>query len=165
MRALYLVSVYLHIAASLLWLGGMLFLSLILVPALRASGDPAQLSRMMTLVGGRYRSIGWWAMGLLVVTGLLNAVGRWTLPVLLTGAFWTSAPGRVLALKLILVTVMFGLSALHDFVLGPRASARRQAGAPTEELARLRRQASWLGRANLILGMLVLGLAVWLVRG
>lgn len=165
MRALYLISVYLHIAAALFWLGGMLFLSLILVPALRSAADAAQMSRLMTVVGRRYRRVSWWAIGILVVTGPLNAVGRWTLPVMLTGGFWSSAPGQVLIFKLAIVALMFSLSALHDFVLGPRASTRRQAGALPAELARLRRQASWLGRVNLVLGMLVLALAVWLARG
>jgi len=165
MRILYLVSVYLHISAAFLWLGGMIFLSLVLVPSLRASADGAQMARVMTVVGRRYRRLGWWAMGTLVLTGLLNAVGRWTAPVLLTGAFWSSAAGRILGFKLLVVALMFGVSAVHDFVLGPRSAARRQAGAAPEELARLRRQVSWLGRANLAFGMLVLALAVWLVRG
>lgn len=165
MRTLYLVSVYLHLLAALLWLGGMLFLSLVLVPALRGAQDPALLSRLMSLVGQRYRRLGWWAMGLLVLTGLVNALGRWGLQPLLTTAFWSARPGRLLALKLLVVAVMFCLSALHDFVLGPKAAARRLAGAPAEELARLRRQASWLGRLNLGLGLLVLGLAILLVRG
>lgn len=165
MRLLYLVSVYLHIAAAFLWLGGMIFLSLVLVPALRSAADGAQMARLMTVVGRRYRRLGWWAMGTLVITGLLNAVGRWTMAVLLTGAFWSSVVGRILAFKLLVVAVMFSVSAVHDFVLGPRSSARRQAGAAPEELARLRRQVSWLGRANLAFGMLVLALAVWLVRG
>ena len=155
MRVLYLISVYLHIAAAVLWLGGMLFLSLILVPALRSAADAAQMSRLMTVVGRRYRSASWWAIGVLVVTGPLNAMGRWTLP----------APGRALIFKLVIVALMFSLSALHDFVLGPRASVRRQAGALPAELARLRRQASWLGRTNLVLGMLLLAVAVWLARG
>lgn len=165
MRSLYLVSVYLHLLAALLWLGGMLFLSLVLVPALRGTQDQALMSRLMSIVGQRYRRLGWWAMGLLVLTGLVNALGRWGLQPLLTTAFWGSASGRLLALKLLLVALMFSLSALHDFVLGPRASARRLAGAPAEELARLRRQASWLGRVNLGFGLLVLGLAILLVRG
>lgn len=71
----------------------------------------------------------------------------------------------MLFFKLAIVALMFSLSALHDFVLGPRASVRRQAGALPAESPRLRRQASWLGRINLVLGMLVLALAVRLVRG
>ncbi len=52
-----------------------------------------------------------------------------------------------------------------DFVLGPRLSARRWAGAETADLAGLRRRVSWLARLNLVLGLGVIVLAVLIVRG
>jgi hypothetical protein len=57
---------------------------------------------------------------------------------------------------------MIAVSAAHDFVWGPAAS-RTGAGSP--EALRLRRQAALLGRANVILGLVVVAAAVRLARG
>jgi uncharacterized membrane protein len=165
MRLVYLVSVYLHILAALLWLGGMIFLALVAVPSLRAMEDPVARSRLLAAVGRRFRVVGWAAIGVLAVTGVVNAVGRWGGAALLTGGFWQSEPGQLLALKLGAVAVMLTLSAVHDFVLGPRltALAQRAPGGPAS--VALRRRTVSLARAEVLLGLVVVALAVLIVRG
>jgi hypothetical protein len=61
-----------------------------------------------------------------------------------------------------LVTVMLSVQAVHDFVQGPRAG-RLEAGGP--DAARARRRASWMARANAVLGVLLVWMAVRLGRG
>lgn len=163
-RWLYLISVYLHILAVLTWLGGMIFVSLVAVPALRAMRDPPLQARVLTGLGRRFRNLGWIAIGLLVVTGTLNAVGRWGWQALTSPEFWGAPAGQTLGWKLALVGLMMALSALHDFRLGPRLTAARRSGAPSETIERQRRRASWLARVNLLLGLVVVALAVILVR-
>ena len=51
----------------------------------------------------------------------------------------------------------------HDFEIGPKATRAWEAG--SESAATLRRVASWIGRLNLLLGLVVVALAVALVRG
>lgn len=162
---LYIISVLTHIVAAMAWVGGMLFVSLILVPGLRRLDDAVLQARLLSEVGRRFRTVGWAAIAVLVVTGTTNAWGRWGLDALLTGAFWVSQPGRLLLVKLLVVAAMLVQSAVHDFVLGPRLSARRRAGAETADLAGLRRRVSWLARLNLVLGLGVIVLAVLIVRG
>jgi hypothetical protein len=65
-------------------------------------------------------------------------------------------------LKLVIVASMVGLSALHDFVLGPRAS-RLAPGSDTALLAR--RRAAWLARINTLLGVALIVVSVRLARG
>ena len=103
---------WLHVLAAITWIGGMLFLALVLVPITRRLEDAALRARLFHAVGLRFRAVGWIALGVLVVTGLVHL---WRHPVLL------GSP-RV-HVKLGLVVLALILSALHDFVLGPRASA------------------------------------------
>ncbi len=133
---------FLHLAAALTWVGGMLFVALVLVPVTRRVEDPGLRRRLMHDAGVRFRTVGWVAMGVLVATGILNA---WLRPELSTlPRFWV---------KVALVVLAIGLSALHDFVLGPRA------GRP-DAPAWMRPAASWIARANLLLVLAVVYLGL-----
>jgi len=134
----------LHLLAALVWIGGMLFIALVLVPVVRRTGDPALRARLVHDVGVRFRTVGWIALGLLLLSGLGNL---WHRPSLLHAPrfHW----------KLGLVVTALALSALHDFVLGPRA------GAPGAD-PRLRARAARVARVNVlvVLAVVVLGLAL-----
>lgn len=166
MRTLYLVSVYVHVLAVAVWLGGMAFLGLVLVPALRRPQHRGQAAELFGILGTRFRPVGWTCLALLLATGTiqLRARGvRWA--DLGSGAFWGGTAGRTLAAKLAVVALILVASAVHDFVVGPRAMAHWRAGGSPATAAILRRRASWLGRATLLLALLASALGVALVRG
>lgn len=135
---------FVHLLAAITWIGGMLFIALVVVPVVRRLDDPGLRTRLVQELGQRFRAVGWIALGLLLVTGLLSL---WARPYL-----WATARFQW---KLGLVVAALGLAAVHDFVLGPRAG--RPGAAPS-----LRRRASWLARVNLlvVLAIVVLGLAL-----
>lgn len=193
--SLYHLNVTVHLLAALLWLGGMFFLALVGAPALRKLESPALRARIFRELGLRFRTVGWWCIAVLVATGLVNLHFRGLLhgDALLSSDFWSSRYGNALAWKLTGVTGMIAVSWLHDFVVGPAASRAAAAsrggradgdgdgaggdGAESAdrprveeqvdegEVARLRRRASWLARANGVLGILVVWAAVQLARG
>ncbi|MDX1601169.1 MAG: DUF4149 domain-containing protein [Anaerolineales bacterium] len=166
MRLLYLVSVWTHILAVAVWVGGMVFLVLVLVPATRQLEERPLASRLISWTGKRFRWIGWISLGLLLATGIFNLAYRgYTWGDLWSGALFNGFFGRTLGVKLLLVAVVFGLSALHDFVIGPRASQRARRESGSAEALRYRRAASWMGRLNLILALVIVLLGVMLVRG
>ena len=137
-----LVVRFLHVAAALTWVGGMLFVALVLVPVMRREEPPLR-RRLVHAAGVRFRAVGWISIGLLIVTGLANV---WLRPELMTlTRFWV---------KIALVAVAILLGAVHDFLLGPRAG--RPDAPPT-----MRPAASWLARANalLVLAIVYLGLS------
>jgi len=160
----YLLSVTLHVLAAFLWLGGLFFLAAVGAPVLRRM-EPAELrARLFHGIGKRFRLIGWIAIAVLVLTGLgnLHFRGLLRMEVLRDPGFWTQPYGRTLAWKVGLVVAMVALAALHDFVLGPRAS-RLPPGSP--EALRARRRATWLARVNTLLGILLIAVSVRLARG
>jgi putative copper resistance protein D len=145
-RDLSLLLRWLHVLAAITWIGGMLFLALVLVPVTRQLGDAALRARLFHLVGVRFRAVGWVAIGVLVLTGIGNL---WLFPQLmrLPRFHW----------KLGLVVVALALSVIHDFVVGPRA------GIPGADPA-LRVRASWLARINVAVVLVIVLLGLSLLR-
>ncbi len=160
----YVLSVTIHVLAAFLWLGGLFFLAAVGAPVLRRL-EPAELrARLFRGIGERFRLVGWIAIAVLVLTGLGNLHFRGLLRMEVLGdpGFWAQPYGRTLAWKVGLVTAMVGLSALHDFVLGPRAF-RLPPGSP--QALDARRRAAWLARINTLLGILLIAVSVRLARG
>ena len=102
------------------------------------------------------------AIGALVATGTLNLHFSSALYRLNDAGFWGTRYGHALAWKLAAVAAMVTISAVHDFVLGPRASSLRPG---TPEALRARGRAAWLARINAIVGIAVVAAAVRLARG
>jgi copper resistance protein D len=63
---------FVHVLAAIVWIGGMLFVALVLVPVVRAQADPVLRARLFHQAGVRFRAVGWAALLLLLVTGLAN---------------------------------------------------------------------------------------------
>ncbi len=166
MRGVYLLSVWLHIMAAIVWVGGTIFLVVVLVPAIRRPEFAGIASALIRFTALRFRWVGWVCFGIFVLTGIVNLVARGIgLQELQDAIFWQGSFGRTLAIKLILVAAILLISAFHDFFLGPRATAAWEADPASAETLRLRRQAVQLGRLNLLLALVVIVLGVMLVRG
>lgn len=162
--SLYLLNVFVHVLAAMVWLGGMLFLAAVGAPVLREVEPPDLRARLFSRLGAQFRTVGWISIAVLLVTGILNLHFRGLLTQeVWTGLdYWTTPYGRVLAAKIGLVVAMLVLQGIHDFRLGPRAS-RSEAG--SREALRSRRAAAWLARANALLGLVLVWVAVRLARG
>ncbi len=135
--------VALHVLAAAAWLGGLLFASHLVVPAV-SRGERAYLPLL-----GRARASAWAALALLVLTGLENlrragGVSPW------------------LAAKLTVVLFVLALAAHRDFGLLPQAVQAIERGtAPARALAGLR----WLDRLLLVLAAAVVVLGIGVARG
>lgn len=160
---LYYTNVTIHVLAALLWLGGMFFLAVVGAPALRGIEPPRLRQQLFQALGTRFRRAGWVAITVLVVTGVGNLYFRGWLHGAVLGdpAFWRTGTGTALAVKLACVVTMITLSAVHDFVLGPRAG---RATPGSEAAARLRRLSSWTARTEALVGLLLVIAAVRLAR-
>ena len=162
----YLISVWLHIVAAAAWVGGMLFLGLVLIPIALREKYRALAPTLLHELALRFRSFGWLTLAILILTGVANLRLRgFTWGMLATAGFWASGFGAILKIKLILVAVLLVLGALHDFWIGPRTTTLWQSHPQAPQLARLRRLSSWMGRINLLLSLAIVALAVILVRG
>lgn len=161
----YHLSVFLHILSAIIWIGGMLFIVMVLAPLLRSEDFRPQAVRVLHATGKKFKRISWVCFGVLFVTGFLNAGARWGFPNLFAAGFWKTAnPGDVLLHKLLQFVLVLCLSWLHDYKIGPEALSAMRAAADAPETVSLRRTAAWMGRANLFLALLILWAANQLVR-
>jgi uncharacterized membrane protein len=152
--------VWIHLLAAVVWIGGMAFLSLVLVPVLRQGGRFVQHAALFKTVALRFRAVVWGAIAVLVGSGLVLATNR-AIPLTEPG-LWPS----VFAVKIATVSLLLSLTLLHDGVVGP--AVRRVLARPESERSAfeilLVRYSSLLPRASLLLGLMILLLAVMLAR-
>lgn len=166
MNWLYFCSVFLHLLAAIIWVGGMIFLVIVLVPAIRRPEFGSVAAALVRRSGRRFCWVGWGCFAVLGTTGIANLLLRglgWQ--ELQSAEFWQGSFGYTLVIKLSLIATIMAVSALHDFFVGPRAAAAWQTNPAAAETQRLRRLAVHLARLNLLLALAAIGLATMLVRG
>ena len=166
-HTLYFFLVLVHILAATAWIGGMIFIAAVVVPYARRLKDRAAAADLIQVTGKLYKRVGHSSLGLLILTGfaLLPARG---VPhsKLFDLQMWTSNPNaQILGLKLLLFVIMVGLGTYHDIAVGPRATELMRTSPGSPEALRARAAASWIGRINMLVSLIILGLAVALVRG
>ena len=106
---------WLHMLAAALWVGGMFYLALIYLPILHSSTLPSR-SRILLSTLAHYSPLALAGVIIMAVSGPFNAVVHMdTLSQLITTAY-----GRALSVKTLLVIALLVTSGLHIFVYRPR---------------------------------------------
>lgn len=154
--------VWLHILAAAVWIGSMVFLALVLAPALRTERFASIRRDVFRATESRLRWLGWSTLGVLIVTGLANVEARVSWSQWASQELWTSTWGRLLGVKVVLVAALLVLNLVHEGLLRGGSSEFRAAPCVT---ARREKLASWAGRLLLLVSLPILGLGVLLVRG
>lgn len=154
---------WLHMLATVVWIGGLAALSLIVLPAARKTLEPKAYSALLAQLQQRIQQIGWFSLALLVLTGMFqmsaNANYQGFLAISNT---WAEA---ILA-KHIVIGVMILVSGYVTWGLFPtlqRTALLRAAGRVVDEgqVARIQRRETLLLQANLLLSIIVLLLTAW----
>lgn len=154
MLQLYVLCVWLHLVAMGTWVGGMVFLALVVLPVLRRGG-PRAVGEFMSKAAPRLRAVGWVCLAILGITGWAQLGFR--------GMAW-NANGVILT-KVLVYIVIVALSLLHDFWIGPKASAAMRADPEASIAKRWRRVALSMGRLTALLALIAVFLGVIIVRG
>ncbi|HEU5406163.1 MAG TPA: CopD family protein [Nitrospira sp.] len=157
---MYSTLVVLHILAAVTWIGGMIFLSLVLAPLVRGRKAAPEFMALFRSAALRFRPIVWVAIAVLLITGpmLLSLRG---IP-MTSPASW---PG-IVTLKLMLVSLLLFLTLLHDLVFGPQVS--RVSAIPDSQRTSSEqivfKTARWLPRLSLLIALAVMISATVLAR-
>ena len=142
-----------HLLAAIVWTGGTVALVFVAVPPVQRLQGPERAA-LLREFGLRWRPIGWSALGIAVVTGVILAQRAHA---------FDGAPNDfdgVLGVKAVLVGLLLGGAYLHDYVLGPGLARQVRAGEPQS----LRPLLVGIGRANLLLTIVIPILGAVLVQ-
>lgn len=159
MEILGIIVRWLHLVAAFTWLGGLIFMNVVLSPAVAAKGIPPQFVRLMGMM--RFRTFAWASIAVLVVTGTINTIAN------LGPAknFITTPYGVVLLIKILLAALMIVITVENSLILGPKlmAGAPQPPQGPSPEIVKVQKRLVRLSYLNLGLGLTVL-LLVAIVR-
>lgn len=150
-----LVVRWLHVLASVTWVGGLIYTNFVLSPPATGRGIPPAFIRLMCMQRFKWFALG--SLALLVVTGAYNTLRS----VSSLDDLFTTQWASVLLVKLLLVAAVIVITSFTSLVLGPRVVANApkpglgQAG-PSPALVKFESSLVRLSQVNLALAVLIL---------
>ena len=149
--SLALAAVFVHVLGVVIWIGGLIYQTHVLLPAARR-GAAAQFAD----AAARARPVTWTAIALIVLTGLYNVTQLGSLErVMQSGA------GVALAAKFTLVILMIAVAAQRDFAHVPILRSALATGSDHDDSLRVMAR---LDRIVLVLALIVIWLGLLVSR-
>ena len=146
-----LLVLWIHVLSAIFWVGGMLFLTVVLAPVLRSESGKPETYAFFKKVARRFRNGVWVAILFLVLTGTVLLANQVSFGIPLRQ--WPN----VVLIKLALVFVLIVFAGLHDLVIGPRAGVLKKKPPTflTTGERTLLTLSPWFARSILVLGVAV----------
>ena len=154
--------VWAHLIAASIWVGGSLFLGIVLAPVLKHMYDtPKERIRIMVAVGRRFNKIAVPSLLVLLATGIYNSRSLLENPALLDTPY-----GTILTVKVVLVVLLIAVFLVHvrmirkdveDGIMSDKIGDKK--------LASIRKRIIILGEVSVVLSVAVLFLAAALDTG
>jgi uncharacterized membrane protein len=155
-----ITAYWLHMAATVLWIGGLAYFTLILLPVVRSTSLLEKEPSLFESLRKRFNPLAWLSLAVLVITGLMQMTGSPQYQgVLVVGDRWSAA----LFLKHAAIGLMVILASYQTWILQPDLSRHILALSVKGQHSDARRErllltSLRLTRINLVLGLLVLAL-------
>jgi uncharacterized membrane protein len=151
------LAYWLHMLATVIWIGGLAALALLVLPAAKRTLEPAGQAGLLDAFQRRLESLGGFSLALLLATGMFQMSANPNFE----GFLSTANPwGRAILLKHGLGVLMIAVSTYQAWWVLPalrRAGLRSRRGGDQAGLPQLHRQDALLLRLKLILAALILG--------
>jgi uncharacterized membrane protein len=149
---------WVHMLATILWIGGLAALVLIVLPAARQALESGPYAAFLERLQRRLDPLAWFSLVLLIATGMFQMSASPQYEGFLSV---TSAWAAAILLKHLFFFAMIGVSAYMTWGVLPalRRMALIQSRSKVvdeQELSRLQRREALLVRLNLVLGVIVL---------
>lgn len=155
------LAYWLHMLATVFWIGGLSTLSLLVLPAASSSLEAMAFAAFLEKIQKRLDPVGWLCLAILAATGLVQMSANPNYQGFLAiHSRWTAA----ILVKHLLFVVMTGVSAYMSWGILPKLRRlaiqrnRLAAEALDAQAADVSHRETWMLRLNLILGVVVLAL-------
>lgn len=119
------LTLWLHVASTILWFGGLACYLLVSDPAARGAGSPYERVRGLAALDQRFRHLVWGSVEFAVVTGIALLVI--TMFQVGTEMHLTGDYHRVLGVKLLLAVVIIGMQLYNHIRINPKKRALAEA--------------------------------------
>lgn len=156
----WILVLWIHLIAAMVWIGGMVFLTFIAAPSLKRLASPEVQAVLYRDIGRRFKLVGWVCIFILLLTGPINIYHHVTSHHMIDDGEDSFHSSFVLKLGLVLIMIL--LSLIHDFVLGPLLGEKIREGLQPSKFLKL--VVPWMARLNLILGLIVIYLGLTLAQ-
>ncbi len=160
---MYTLVVWLHILMATIWVGGLIYTAAVVIPYGVSLGEKERQPVIRGLAR-RFRMIGWTAIVILTLTGLVNILNR--LDMIKAATPGDNRPAvvafmKLLGIKLTMVLVMIGLMVYHDISSLRAARKSAETGTPAPH----NRAGSIAAAVATLLAVIILYVSVMIVRG
>lgn len=141
---------FLHLIATVTWIGGAIYMNLVLMPALNAIEPPAR-GKLMGAAAKRFTVLAWSSIIVLLVTGYMKTPTGMLLNT-------TETYGITLTVKHLLFLAMAGIGALITWGIVPKmnALAPKPGEKPSSEFVKVQKLLPKLSVTAMIFGIVVL---------
>lgn len=156
---MYFFALLIHFFAAAFWVGGMLFFVLIFRPVYQDKELADVKSLLLLKIAVQFRHLSYYVFFMLMASGAGIAYLKGYFEAYSQFSYWISPHGRIFFVKILLFLSLLISSAVHDFVIGPKAF--REMERDGKSSSRSRKYASFFGRVNLLISLLIaiMGLA------
>lgn len=151
-----LLSFWLHMLATVVWVGGLAALALIVLPAMQRVLKPREFATWLTALNKRLDPIGWFSLGLLTFTGLVQMDAN---PNYVGFLAFSNPWSQVILLKHMVFLGMIAVSAYITWWVAPalqRAAVFRARRVHDDSGLHWQTRLQQLIATNFVLGLIVL---------
>ena len=157
------IITWIHFLCASIWVGGSIFLGLVLAPLLRKMSFPIEERlNLMIKTGRRFNKIALHALIILIVTGIYNS----HLVLQNNEILFSTSYGAFLITKIILVIALIVTFVIHIRIFNKNVEEKIAAKRITDsELQKLQKSAMILGESTVVISVAILFFAALLDAG
>lgn len=145
------VSVWIHLFAAVVWIGGIFFILFVALPGAKETLE--QPGKLMGALSKRFVPLANISIFLIFATGILMSLLNHSLSEITSlGSAWS----RMLSVKFILALIMAGIHFYRGLVLAPKITRLTAEGGHSEKVSGLQRLSLNFVKVNFILGLTAL---------
>jgi uncharacterized membrane protein len=158
-----MIAYWLHMLATVAWIGGLAALAVIVIPSARKTLGHPEFSKLVARMQNRLAQVGWFSLAVLFVTGMIQMSSHPSYEGFL--AFTNTWAVAILSKHLVILLMILVSSYITWGVLPAlqRTAMMQAVGKPVDEtqVEGLRRRETRLLQLNLLLSLIVLALTAW----
>ena len=153
--ALQMILDFLHLLATITWIGGMFFNVLILMPTVAKTLDPPTAGKFMSALFKRIRIMVYVSLAILFITGIpMKIASEYYVAIISFDTAWET----VSFIKHVLVALLAIFAIINFEILNPSA-AKMAANGPSPELMALKKKQMKLAGISFLFGIIVVFLS------